>query len=382
MRVFLILVLLAVICSGAVDMKKYKKALTNENKLKKLYKEKFGSGDMTKDKLANFKEALQFVVNQNENPDIAWESDVNFFAPRSVAERNDILLRPDSSTGYDVSALTFPLGVAKKPSVDWAASGILSEVHDQTVDCRACWAFAALAAFEGRYQIATKKKVEFSEQELIDCVYWAEARDQDGCYGGHFADVFKYIGKFGHLAAESSAAYKHVVGSCEYDDVPNGLVNAYIDGSDPYKLVDYQDQTLIDTLLEGPIATAVQTTESFLFYSSGVFRDDTCGSLIPNHAVALVGYDSTSFKVKNSWGTHWGAGGYMKVARGHHGCGMIFYGIVPNIVKGAPTTKDITQPPACNDAWGADFCSNYLDWCAYYMDYCAKSCSEKLGTAC
>ena len=40
-------------------------------------------------------------------------------------------------------------------------------------------------------------------------------------------------------------------------------------GSKPYNLVGYQDQTLIDTLLDGPIATAVQTTEAFLFYSSG-----------------------------------------------------------------------------------------------------------------
>ena len=48
-------------------MKKYKRALANNNKLKKLYKEKFGSGGMTNEKLANFKGALQFVVNQNEN---------------------------------------------------------------------------------------------------------------------------------------------------------------------------------------------------------------------------------------------------------------------------------------------------------------------------
>ena len=41
-------------------------------------------------------------------------------------------------------------------------------------------------------------------------------------------------------------------------------------GSKSYSLVSHEDQALIDTLLEGPIATAVQTTESFLFYSSGI----------------------------------------------------------------------------------------------------------------
>ena len=49
-------------------MRKYKRALKNNSRLKKLYKEKFGAADMTSEKLANFKEALQFVVDQNENP--------------------------------------------------------------------------------------------------------------------------------------------------------------------------------------------------------------------------------------------------------------------------------------------------------------------------
>ena len=39
---------------------------------------------------------------------------MNFFAPRSQEERNDILLKPDSNTGYDVSGLTFPLGLKIK----------------------------------------------------------------------------------------------------------------------------------------------------------------------------------------------------------------------------------------------------------------------------
>ena len=56
------------IFSAQVNMKKYKRALKNNGKLKSLYKEKFGAADMTEEKLDNFKEALQFVVKQNEDP--------------------------------------------------------------------------------------------------------------------------------------------------------------------------------------------------------------------------------------------------------------------------------------------------------------------------
>ncbi|XP_063677086.1 cathepsin L-like proteinase [Bolinopsis microptera] len=373
MRVFLILVLLAVCCSAKVDMKKYRKALKKTGVLKKLYKEKFGD-DMTSEKLANFKEALQFVVGNNDNPDIGWVSDVNFFAPESKEKRDDILLRPEAGTGFDYSGMTFPLGSNEKDSVDWVADGYVREVRDQTTDCRACWAFAALVSLEGRYQILTNSAVEFSVQELIDCVYWADGRDQDGCYGGTYNDVYKFIQKFGHLAEEGTASYKSEAGSCEYNDVTNGLVTAHLDSTTPYTAVDYQDQTIIDTLLEGPITTAVHTTEAFLFYSSGVFRDDSCDTLIPNHAVGLVGYDQSSFRVKNSWGTHWGDGGYMSVARGHHGCGIVFYGVVPNLVEGAPTTETIAQRSACSDKWEPSFCAQYLAYCAYYKDYCAASC--------
>ena len=55
-------------------------------------------------------------------------------------------------------------------------------------------------------------------------------RAQDGCYGGHFADVFKFLAKFGHLASESSAPYSSSVGSCSYGAVENALTDAHLDG--------------------------------------------------------------------------------------------------------------------------------------------------------
>ena len=57
-------------------------------------------------------------------------------------------------------------------------------------------------------------------------------RAQDGCYGGHYADVFKFLAKFGHLASESTAPYSSTVGDCLYDDVENGLKDAHLNGTE------------------------------------------------------------------------------------------------------------------------------------------------------
>jgi cathepsin L len=57
---------------------------------------------------------------------------------------------------------------------------------------------------------------------------------------------------------------------------------------------------------------------AFGHYSSGVITGTACGSSI-NHAVLAVGYGTENgidyYLVKNSWGTGWGAGGYLKIGR-------------------------------------------------------------------
>ena len=52
-----------------------------------------------------------------------------------------------------------------------------------------------------------------------------------------------------------------------------------------------------------------------------------CGTT-PNHAVLLVGYTSTYWLIKNSWGTWWGDKGFIKLARGNT-CGIANYAAFP-----------------------------------------------------
>lgn len=58
-------------------------------------------------------------------------------------------------------------------------------------------------------------------------------------------------------------------------------------------------------------------------YKDGVYRE-SCPTQV-DHAVTLVGYTAQYWILKNSWGTRWGEGGYMKFARvgGSGQCGIM-----------------------------------------------------------
>ena len=69
--------------------------------------------------------------------------------------------------------------------------------------------------------------------------------------------------------------------------------------------------------------------ESFQFYSKGVYREEECSPENLDHGVLAVGYGveprtgEAYWLVKNSWGTTWGEGGYVKIAKDEENmCGV------------------------------------------------------------
>lgn len=83
--------------------------------------------------------------------------------------------------------------------------------------------------------------------------------------------------------------------------------------------------TLANALMQKPISVAVDGN-NFQFYTSGVFYN--CGTNL-SLAAALVGMDDYSWKLKNSWGTSWGEGGYIRIGRGNT-CGVCLAATYPN----------------------------------------------------
>ena len=71
------------------------------------------------------------------------------------------------------------------------------------------------------------------------------------------------------------------------------------------------EQIQQDLVSYGPLTVAVYAAHPNFQYvgSSGLINNcPTTGG--PDHAVLLVGYNSTHWFIKNSWGTAWGDNGY------------------------------------------------------------------------
>ena len=95
-------------------------------------------------------------------------------------------------------------------------------------------------------------------------------------------------------------------------------------------------------LKDGPISIALRSGSStFQLYKSGIISGTACGTTM-DHAITMIGYGSENGKdywiAKNSWGTGWGEGGYVRIERNDAGtdkgvCGLLQYSIQPTTIS-------------------------------------------------
>uniref|UniRef100_A0A672JTA3 Cathepsin 12 n=1 Tax=Sinocyclocheilus grahami TaxID=75366 RepID=A0A672JTA3_SINGR len=208
-------------------------------------------------------------------------------------------------------------------NVDYRAQGYVTEVKDQGY-CGSCWAFSTTGAIEGQMFKKTGRLVSLSEQQLVDC---SRSYGTYGCSGAWMANAYDYVI---HKGLESSDTYPYT-SPCFYDR--SSVVTRISD----YRFIPARDeQALADAVATiGPITVAIDADHpSFLFYSSGIYKESNCNPNNLNHAVLVVGYGSEGGKdywiIKNSWGTGWGDGGYMRMIRnGKNTCGIASYALYP-----------------------------------------------------
>jgi len=204
--------------------------------------------------------------------------------------------------------------------VDWRNQGYVTGVKNQG-RCGSCYSFSASGALEGQWFKSQGQLVSLSESQIVDC---SGRYGNMGCRGGRYQSAWSYLRAAGGDESEQAYPYTPRQGWCRFN---RGQAVAQVSG---YQNVRHGDERSLASAIGsvGPVSVAIDASRpGFRRYHGGVFFDPWCSSSRMNHAVLAVGYGSEGgqdyYLVKNSWGTQYGVGGYVKMARNReNNCGI------------------------------------------------------------
>ncbi|EAR95832.2 papain family cysteine protease (macronuclear) [Tetrahymena thermophila SB210] len=202
-------------------------------------------------------------------------------------------------------------------SIDWRTKGAVTSVKNQG-NCGSCWSFSAAGLMESFNFIQNKALVDFSEQQLLDCVIPANGYNIHGCEGWP-AYCVEYASKVS-ITTLKNYPYVRVQNKCNVTGTNNGFKPK------KWNQVPNTSNDLKSVLNFSPVSVLVDAN-NWDGYQSGIFNGCDQSLIILNHAVLAVGYDKQgNWIVKNSWGPYWGENGYMRLAP-NNTCSILKYNI-------------------------------------------------------
>jgi cathepsin L len=263
-----------------------------------------------------FKQSLEFIRNENMK-NHSYELGMNQFGDLTAEEFKTQVVGGCYAGRKGAQVLPEAAPAAALPDTDWVAKGAVTGVKNQA-QCGSCWAFSSTGSLEGAYFNKYNNLLSFSEQQLVDC---AGSEGNMGCNGGLMDYAFQYWIKNGGACLEGDYPYTARDGSCKKTCTAKAQVASFVD----VKANDEKD--LGDQLQKGPVSVAIEADQAvFQYYKSGVIESG-CGRNL-DHGVLLVGYvgqpsaDAGYWVVKNSWGTSWGAKGFVNIRAFKNMCGI------------------------------------------------------------
>jgi len=265
---------------------------------------------------------LDRIEEHNAKPDATFKMAMNHLGDYTDDEIQ-MLLMPKRAPGH-VSSATHTHKVSGQPlpdMVDWIAKGAVTSVKDQGI-CGSCWTFGTAGSIEGAWFLSSGDLLHLSEQQILDCA-WGEW--DSGCDGGEADTAMQWIMDNGGMATERAYPYMSTDHFCAASERGSGV-----------RLTGYANVTGGELALQdavatkGPVAIAIDAAHpEFEYYSSGVYYNPACknGTDDLDHEVLIVGYGTENgqdyWLVKNSWSTHWGNNGYIKMSRNRdNNCGI------------------------------------------------------------
>ena len=269
------------------------------------YKKSYFNKEEYEYRFSIFRHHLLEIEKHNSNPERTYDQGLNEFCDLTEEEFQQHLgLKVPEVLQRGPQA---PVGECDSYGVDWVSAGYVSPIKDQGA-CGSCWAFSAVGAVESRFAVkmgSTGYLTQLSEQELVDC---SKAYGNNGCGGGWMDMAFNYDIAEGGEIKGTDYPYHARDESCKKTGKDKH------DRFTGHSSVAASDQGLCSALSTGPVSVAVYANGNFMRYQKGVFSDSTCVGQV-NHGVIIAGYDAESYKLRNSWGSSWGEGGYMRMTR-------------------------------------------------------------------
>ncbi|XP_055348612.1 cathepsin B-like isoform X2 [Paramacrobiotus metropolitanus] len=229
----------------------------------------------------------------------------------------------------------------------WPNCPTIQEVRDQGA-CGSCWAFGAVEAMSDRYCIHSNLQEHVSAQDLLTCC------DECGfgCDGGFPGSAWDYWVSDGLVSGgnynSNQGCRPYTIQSCEHhingslppcgptQDTPScdqKCEQSFNDtykhdkhfGGKSYSVNSDPTQIQMEIFTNGPVEAAFTVYADFLSYKSGVYQHKS-GAELGGHAVKILGWgeeDSTPYwLVANSWNPDWGDKGFFKILRGSDHCGI------------------------------------------------------------
>lgn len=220
---------------------------------------------------------------------------------------------------------------------DWDNEGKIEQMRDQ-LNCGSCYAFAGTSMLASSGRIQGVDGLYLSPQEIVSCGSDAQHPSKlyaQGCGGGFAYLVTKYAADFG-LSSNRCFPYEsgieETAPACNkrcadedqrfYASQDFHYVGGYFGNSSEVGIMEALTK-------RGPVAVGIRCPKSFVEYRSGVYveSDEERAARLTNtdfeavgHAVLVVGYGEDAgvkyWRVKNSWGRHFGETGYFRVRRG------------------------------------------------------------------
>jgi len=299
-------------------------AITVENSFKSwmtLHTKSYKSNVEYQHRLNVYKNNLAIVEDHNRR-NLGFTLAMNLFADLSVEEFAQLYLQPKFNASALPQVNLHEDDGVKADTIDWRTKGAVTAVKNQG-QCGSCWAFSTTGSVEGVYQISKGQLISSSEQQLVDC---SRSFGNMGCNGGLMDSAFKYIIQSSKgLDTESSYPYTARDGTCKFNAANIGTkISSYKD------VPRGSESGLTSAINSNPVSVAIDAAHSsFQLYHSGVYYESRCSASQLDHGVLAVGYGSNGganqdyYIVKNSWGTSWGAQGYILMSRNrNNNCGI------------------------------------------------------------